>query len=137
MVRTPQPTSAAPALRARARRILARLKRAYPDAHCALDHRDPVQLYVATVLSAQCTDERVNQVTPALFAVCRTPEDYLALGPSGLEARIRSTGFFRAKAKNILGACRVLIEEFGGRAPRTSRSSWRRPRAPSSPPRTS
>jgi len=116
-----------PAERARAGRILARLRRAYPDARCALDFQSPLDLYVATVLSAQCTDERVNLVTPALFARCRTPEDYLALGPAALEAMIHSTGFFRAKAKSILGACRVLLEEFDGRIPGTMEELRRLP----------
>ena len=113
------PTGADPARRARARRILAALARAYPDARCALDHRGPLDLYVATVLSAQCTDRRVNQVTPALFAACRRPEDYLALGAARLEELIRSTGFFRNKAKSILGGCRRLVEEFAGDMPGT------------------
>jgi endonuclease III len=127
--RTPavKTTGAHPALRARARRILAVLARTYPDARCALDHRDPLDLYVATVLSAQCTDERVNQVTPALFAACRRPEDYLALGSARLEEMIRSTGFFRNKARSILGGCRVLVEEFGGRMPRTMEELRRLP----------
>jgi endonuclease-3 len=116
---TPSPATADPARRARVRRILAALARAYPDARCALDHRGPLELYVATVLSAQCTDQRVNQVTPALFAACRRPEDYLALGPARLEELIRSTGFFRNKAKSILGGCRLLVEEFAGEMPGT------------------
>ncbi len=119
--------TAEPALRARVRRILAALARAYPDARCALDHADPLQLYVATVLSAQCTDERVNQVTPALFAACRRPEDYLALGSERLEEMIRSTGFFRNKARSILGACRVLVGEFGGVMPGTMEELRRLP----------
>lgn len=117
------------ALAARARRILGRLKRAYPEASCALRHESPLDLFVATVLSAQCTDERVNQVTPALFARCRTPEEYLALGPSGLEELIRPTGFFRAKAKNILGACQMLVTEFGGAMPGTLEELVRLPGA--------
>jgi endonuclease III len=96
-----------------------RLSRDYPAADCSLDYGDPLQLYVSTVLSAQCTDARVNQVTPALFRECRIPEDYLALGQSGLEERIRSTGFFRNKAKSIIGACAALVERFGGEVPST------------------
>jgi endonuclease-3 len=115
----PQRTPVDPGLKRRARSLLRALYRSYPDAHCALDHRSPLDLYVATVLSAQCTDERVNQVTPDLFARCRKPEDYLALGREELERIIRSTGFFRAKARNILEGCRVLVSEFGGRLPRT------------------
>jgi endonuclease-3 len=99
--------------------VNARLARAHPDARCSLTHDDPLQLYVATVLSAQCTDVRVNQVTPELFRECRRPEDYLALGADGLEKRIRSTGFFRNKAKSILGACAALIERFDGEVPST------------------
>lgn len=132
--RSGRPGTASPAappkeLAARARRILSGLKRAYPEAACALRHRNPLELFVATVLSAQCTDERVNQVTPALFARCRRPEDYLALGPAELEAMIRPTGFYRAKAKSILGACRVLVEEFGGEMPRTMEELLRLPGA--------
>ena len=96
-----------------------RLARAYPDAHCSLDFESPLDLYVATVLSAQCTDVRVNQVTPDLFRDCRRPEDYVALGREELEKRVQSTGFFRNKAKSILGACAVLIERFGGQVPAT------------------
>lgn len=107
------------ALRARAVKILATLYRTYPDAHCALHFQTPLDLYVATVLSAQCTDERVNKTTPALFAICRTPQDYLALGTERLEEMIRSTGFFRAKTRNILAGCQTILEEFGGELPRT------------------
>lgn len=96
-----------------------RLKRLYPDAGCTLDYKNPLELYVATVLSAQCTDVRVNQVTPKLFNDCRRPEDYLNLGQADLEERIRSTGFFRNKAKSILGGCAQMIEAFEGRVPRT------------------
>ena len=115
----PSPTAADPARRAHARRILAALRHAYPDARCALDHHNPLELYVATVLSAQCTDQRVNQVTPTLFAACRRPEDYLALGAERIEEMIRSTGFFRNKAKSILGGCRLLVEAFAGEMPGT------------------
>lgn len=108
-----------PDLRARADRIRKTLAKTYPDAKCALDHETPLDLYVATVLSAQCTDERVNRVTPALFARCRRPEDYLALGQNRLEEQVRSTGFFRAKSRNILEGCRVLLDRFGGQLPRT------------------
>ncbi len=96
-----------------------RLARAYPDARCSLDFTNPLELYVATVLSAQCTDVRVNLVTPELFLRCRRPEDYLALGREGLEPLIQSTGFFRNKTKSILGGCARLIEVFDGQMPRS------------------
>lgn len=102
----------------RAIEILIRLKRLYPHAPCTLNYQTPLQLMVATILSAQCTDERVNQVTPALFA--RFP-DAAALAEADLdqlEALVRSTGFFRAKAKNIQNACRKIITDFDGRVPK-------------------
>jgi endonuclease-3 len=104
---------------ARARRILAALRRAYPDARCELRHENPLQLLVSTILSAQCTDERVNQVTPALFARYRSAADYAAAAPRELERIIHSTGFFRNKARSIIGAARVLMERFDGRVPAT------------------
>ncbi len=100
---------------------------AHPDAHCALVHESPFQLLVATILSAQCTDERVNLVTRDLFARVRGPEDVLALGEGELEALIRSTGFYNAKAKNIRGACRLLVDAFGGRVPRSMEELLRLP----------
>ena len=96
-----------------------KLALAYPNAHCALDFQTPLDLYVATVLSAQCTDERVNKVTPELFRRCRRVEDYLALGPARLEELIRSTGFFRAKTRNILAGCQRILETHDGVVPRT------------------
>lgn len=102
----------------RALDILIRLKQLYPEARCTLNYETPVQLLVATILSAQCTDERVNQVTPALFS--RFP-DAPALGNASLEeleTLIRSTGFYRNKAKNIQGACHMLVTEFGGQVPK-------------------
>jgi len=109
----------AAARRLRAGRILAALKRRYPDAHCALHHADAYQLLVATILSAQCTDVRVNMVTPAVFA--RYPHSAaLALGrPDELEALIRSTGFFRSKARNLIAMARALVANHGGQVPRT------------------
>lgn len=104
---------------ARVREILKRLAKAYPDAKCALQHENPFQLLVATILSAQCTDERVNKVTPGLFQKYPTPRDFAALRPEVLEQEIRSTGFYRNKAKSILGASRKLVQEFGGKVPRT------------------
>lgn len=95
------------------------LGRAYPDATISLDFGNPLELYVATVLSAQCTDERVNKVTPSLFAKLKRAEDYARIPRGRLEKMIQSTGFFRNKAKMIQGACRVLSESFGGEVPRT------------------
>jgi len=100
-------------------RILDRLKRAYPDAHCALDHRTPYELLVATILSAQCTDVRVNQVTPALFTRYPTPADLARAEPADLEEMIRSTGFFRNKTKSLLGMAQAVVERHGGVIPRT------------------
>lgn len=104
---------------ARVRKLLERLEKAYPDAQCALRHTNPFQLLVATILSAQCTDERVNLVTPGLFRKYPTPADFAALRPEVLEAEIRSTGFFRNKTKSILGASRKIVQEFGGKVPDT------------------
>jgi endonuclease-3 len=102
----------------RAPEILTRLKRLYPDATCSLNYETPVQLLVATILSAQCTDERVNKVTPALFD--RFPDAYsLAAGDrEELENLIRSTGFYRNKAKNIQGACQLIVKEYAGKVPK-------------------
>ncbi len=105
------------ALRRRARRIVAELKRAYPDAHCALRFESPFQLLVATILSAQCTDERVNQVTAELFARYPTAEKLDRVPLSRLETLIKSTGFFRNKAKNIKACCRELVKRYGGQVP--------------------
>jgi len=106
-------------VRTRARAVLKHLKRAYPDAHCALEHRTPFELLVATILSAQCTDVRVNLTTPALFARYPTPRDLAGADPSELESLIRSTGFFRMKAKNLIGMATALVEKHGGEVPRT------------------
>ena len=103
----------------RCREIDARLERAYPEATCALQHADPLQLLIATILSAQCTDERVNQVTPQLFRNHPRPQDYLAVSQEALEEEIRSTGFFRNKAKSIRGACQRIVEVYGGEVPRS------------------
>lgn len=99
--------------------ILQRLDRMYPGATCALKHNDPWQLLVATILSAQCTDKRVNEVTPGLFAKYPTPEDFAAVRPEVLANDIRSTGFFNNKAKSIVGAAKRVVGEFGGQVPRT------------------
>ena len=99
--------------------IIRRLKKAYPDAHCALDHSSAFELLIATILSAQCTDARVNIVTADLFRKYRGPQDYLNVPPQELEQDIHSTGFFRNKAKNIQAACKRIIEEFNGEVPRS------------------
>jgi endonuclease-3 len=98
--------------------ILAALKREYPDAHCELENVTPFQLLVATILSAQCTDARVNMVTPVLFARYPTPAALALAAPADVEGLIRSTGFFRNKAKNLIGMARALVEHHGGEVPR-------------------
>jgi len=106
-------------LKTRVKKILARLDRAYPAAQCALRHENPLQLLVSTILSAQCTDERVNQVTQTLFQKYKTAADFAYADPREFEKEIRPTGFFRAKTKSILGATKLLVEKFGGQVPRT------------------
>src|SRR5438270_4466655 len=106
-------------LKERTEKIIKLLKRAHPDAKCALHHANPFELLVATILSAQCTDERVNKVTADLFRKYRKPEDYLKVPASELQEDVRTTGFFRNKTKSIQGACAMLIEDFGGKVPRT------------------
>ncbi len=106
-------------LKTRTRDIIRRLKRAYPDAKCSLNHSNPFELLVATILSAQCTDERVNIVTADLFRKYKKPEDYLKVSPRELEKDIQSTGFFRNKTKSIQGTSKVLSEEYGGQVPHT------------------
>jgi endonuclease-3 len=96
---------------------LKRLKKAYPDAACTLDFSNRLELLVATILSAQCTDERVNQVTPALFRKYPTARAYAEADPRELESDVRSTGFYRNKARSIRGACRAIVEEHGGEVP--------------------
>jgi len=103
----------------RIRKIFAALDRHFPSAQCALRHSNPFQLLVATILSAQCTDERVNKVTPALFKKYPGPRDFARLDPKVLEQDIRSTGFFRNKSKNIIGAAKKIVEDFGGKVPQT------------------
>lgn len=98
--------------------VLSRLRDAFPGAECSLDHADAFQLLVSTILSAQCTDARVNTVTPALFRRLPTPAAMAAAGPE-LEELIRSTGFFNAKAKSLRGASRAIVEQHGGEVPRT------------------
>ena len=106
-------------LKERIGKIIAGLKKIYPRAHCELDFSNPLELIVATVLSAQCTDKRVNLVTQTLFKKYRTAKDYAFASPSALEKEIRSTGFFRQKAKWIRQLCRKLIREHGGKVPRS------------------
>ena len=103
----------------RTRQIIARLKQTYPGAHCELNHANPLQLLVATILSAQCTDERVNKVTPALFDRCRTAREFAEISIADLEGLIRTTGFFRSKAKSIRGCAAALVKNHGGEVPRT------------------
>jgi endonuclease III len=105
--------------RKRARRIVAALERAYPDAKCALDFRTPLELLVATILAAQCTDERVNLVTASLFTKYRKAADYAAASSKTFERQIQSTGFFRAKTKSVLGMAKALLERHGGEVPKT------------------
>jgi endonuclease III len=103
----------------RVAKIVKILKSAYPDAHCALVHSNPLELLIATILSAQCTDKRVNIVTADLFRKYRSAEDYLKVAQTELENDIRSTGFFRNKAKSIQGACRMISETYKGQVPDT------------------
>jgi len=106
-------------LKKRTRQIIRKLKRAYPGAKCSLNHSTPFELLVATILSAQCTDERVNIVTANLFRKYRKPEDYLKVSPRELEKDIQSTGFFRNKTKSIQGTSKMLTEQYGGEVPKT------------------
>ena len=115
--RRPRGRESLAAKRARTAEIVSRLQTAYPDAKCSLDFGNAYELLVATILSAQCTDERVNMVTPALFRRYPTPEDLAAARPEELEEMIRSTGFFRNKAKSLLGMATAVSEEHGGQVP--------------------
>jgi endonuclease-3 len=99
--------------------IIERLHARFPEAQCALTHRDPLQLLVATILSAQCTDVRVNMVTRELFKKYRSAGDYAAADPAVFEQEIRSTGFFRNKTKSVLGMAQALVERHGGKVPDT------------------
>lgn len=103
----------------RARKIIALLSKQYPDARCSLNHKTPLQLLVSTILSAQCTDKRVNEVTPALFAKFKTARDYAGADLDVLEDYVRTTGFYRNKAKSLKNAGRALVEKFGGQVPCT------------------
>ena len=103
----------------RTQKILSALKRVYPDAHSELNFSNPLQLLIATILSAQCTDKRVNLVTAELFKKYRRAQDFAAAPLAEIEAAVKSTGFFRNKAKNIQACCAALVEKFGGEVPRT------------------
>src|SRR5712692_9203520 len=105
--------------KARLRKNSRQLKSAYPDAQCTLNHSNAFELLIATILSAQCTDERVNIVTADLFRKYRKPEDYLKVPATELQQDVRTTGFFRNKTKSIQGACRMLVEDFNGQVPKT------------------
>lgn len=107
------------ALKERTKKIIRTLKRAYPDARCSLNHSNAFELLIATILSAQCTDARVNMVTEDLFRKYRKPEDYLKVSEKELQDDIRTTGFFRNKTKSIQGTARALTEEYRGRVPQT------------------
>lgn len=113
------PTKSSDEKIAKARTVYRLLKKRHSDAHCELNFKTPLDLLVATVLSAQCTDKRVNEVTKELFKHCRSAKDYVALPQAKLESIIRSTGFFRQKAKSIKGAAQALTERHGGKVPQT------------------
>ncbi|SRR6266511_3414419 len=104
---------------ARVKKIIDGLCKTYPDAHCELNHQNPLELLIATILSAQCTDKRVNLVTADLFKKYRSAANYASADLAGLEQDIRTTGFFRNKAKNIQAGCRKLVERHGGKVPQT------------------
>ncbi len=113
------PRETAEAKAARTRKILAALQKTYPDAHCELNFSNPLELLIATILSAQCTDKRVNLVTAGLFQKYRSAADFANADLANLEQEIKTTGFFRNKAKNIKACCAAIVEEHGGEVPRT------------------
>ena len=117
--RQPRAPRRAAALGERAAELYARLERTYPDAHCELDHRDAFELLCATILSAQCTDKRVNMVTPALFARYPDAHALAAARQEDVEELVRSTGFFRSKAKNLIAMAQALVADHGGQVPAT------------------
>ncbi|MEO8189826.1 MAG: endonuclease III [Acidobacteriota bacterium] len=125
--RTRPPRETLEQRRQRARAVFSRLAKAYPDARCALDFSSPLELLVATVLSAQCTDVRVNLVTPTLFSKYRTAADYARAAPGELENEIRTTGFFNSKAKSLRRAGAAMAAEYGGRVPDTMEELVRLP----------
>lgn len=106
-------------IRERALALAKRFCKVYPDAHCELDFKNPLELLVATILSAQCTDRRVNMVTPILFKKYRNVRAFAEAKPASFEGEIRSTGFFRSKTKSILGACRAILGKHAGKVPNT------------------
>jgi endonuclease III len=108
-----------PSKTARLKKIIAALQRTYPAAHCELIHENPLELLVATILSAQCTDKRVNIVTEKLFKKYRSAANFACADISELENDIRSTGFYKNKARNIKAACQSLVEKYGGKVPQT------------------
>jgi endonuclease-3 len=113
------PRETSEAKKERTKKIISGLKRAYPNAHCELDHSNALELLIATILSAQCTDKRVNMVTPELFKKYRSAADYANAKPAELEQEIKTTGFFRNKTKSIQTACRNLVEKHKGEVPQT------------------
>jgi endonuclease-3 len=118
-LRVAMPSESAKAKAARTKQIIAGMKKTYSDAHCELDFASPLQLLIATILSAQCTDRRVNLVTAELFKKYHSAADYAEADRGELEQVIRPAGFFRNKAKNIQACCRALVEKHGGEVPRT------------------
>jgi endonuclease-3 len=126
--KSPRPTPiSTPATSTRAKKILSILEATYPDARVTLDYKNAFQLLIATILAAQCTDERVNQVTKTLFKKYRTPQDFANANPTEMEEAIRPTGFYRNKAKSIIGCCKMLLDEHGGQVPRTMEALIRLP----------
>ncbi len=113
------PRETADAREQRARKIIAELRKTYPDAHCELAHGSPLELLIATILSAQCTDKRVNIVTTELFKKYRSAKDFADADLAQLEDEVRTTGFFKNKARNIKAACAAIVEKHGGEVPRT------------------
>ena len=119
MVKKPKLKETPEARKKRVRKVIRRLRKVFPNPKIALEYVDPLELLVATILSAQCTDERVNQVTPALFKKYRTAKDYAEANVAEFEQEIRPTGFFRAKSKSITNCCKQLVEKHGGKVPQS------------------
>ena len=113
----PVPRESKEAKALRVKKIIAGLQKTYPDAHCELNHHNPLELLIATILSAQCTDKRVNLVTETLFKKYRTPADYAEASQEELEKAIKTTGFFRNKARNIKTCCQAIVQKHGGKVP--------------------